>query len=504
MDLDSDGHGVDPDQVAALRDAVDVDAVDALVDRLDSDDPDVRAGAAWRLVEAASSNPTKVRTHLDSVLEGVRDDDVWVRRGATWVLAELAERQPDALSVKFADLVDLTRAEDPLVRQNGVVAVAGVTKAYPARATQGLSSIVPLTQSSDPLLQRYARKAVREVAKAIAERADDAGYPMLVRSFPEYADLFPEGVSVVTVNEDDERSRPVYVSFGRNAPVRETREEENEEPSDRVPAEFPDPPPVVLEEDDLSPNLRLRSDVITTDYRANVDENKLEHGLATLRRLDVADHQVRDAFADAVREWVAIDEHDHVESVLGHGEGWLATRYDDAATLDRRGTPETLSEAVWDVACVTRAVSYAHARGVVHGGLHPGAVRFLETGQREWDAPVVADWGFAHAASGVETPPIPAGFAAPEHRDPGTYGRFDQSTDVFGLGALAYFLLTGEPPVTGDGVVPASEYNPALGDDVASLFDRSLADEKAARFDTVLDFQRAFDGVAAAVAEGVA
>jgi serine/threonine protein kinase len=133
---------------------------------------------------------------------------------------------------------------------------------------------------------------------------------------------------------------------------------------------------------------------------------------------------------------------------------------------------------------------------VIHGGLHPGVVRFLETPVGRWDAPVVADWGFAHATSGLRTPPIPPGFAAPEHRDPETYGRFDQSTDVFGLGALAYYLLTGEQPVAGGTVVAASRRNPALPEAVDSLFDRSLADAKQARFETVLGFQTAFDELA--------
>jgi hypothetical protein len=46
-------------------------------------------------------------------------------------------------------------------------------------------------------------------------------------------------------------------------------------------------------------------------------------------------------------------------------------------------------------------------------------------------------------------------------------------------------------------VVPASRRNPALPDAVDSLFERSLADDKQARFETVLAFQTAFDELAA-------
>ncbi|NIB99333.1 protein kinase [Halobacterium sp. R2-5] len=495
MERDTDGP-VDGERVAALRQSVDADGVDELAERLDSDDPDERAGAAWRLVEAATTEPTRVRAVLDDVLDATEDPDLWVRRGATWALAELAERQPDALSVQFSELVDLTRAEDSLVQQNGVVAVAGVTKSFPARATSGLSAIAPLTQSGDALVQRYAKQAVREVTAAIAERAEDAGYPMVVRAHPEYAGLFPDGVSVVEVNGDDDRTRPVYVSFGEDAPVR-TDDVENDEPDAGPPEEVPKPPGVTLAEGDLAPDLKLREGLLTTDYRADVDEDVLEHGLATVRRLHAEESAVAAAFADAVEQWASVDDHDHVVTVLGYGARWLATRYDDGDTLDRRGAPPTLAEAVWDVDRLTRAVSYTHSRGVVHGGIYPDAVRFVETGPRTWAAPVLGDWGFAHAASARQTPPIPEGFAAPEHRDPETYGRFDQATDVYGLGALAYFLLTGEPPGDGDSRVPASEQNPALPEAADALFRRAMAPEKRVRFATVLDFQRAFDDFAA-------
>jgi hypothetical protein len=499
--MEREGRDVDAAEVAELRQSVDTDDVEELAERLESPDEDVRAGAAWRLVEAASSRPTKVRTVLDGIVDAAEDHDVWVRRGATWTLAELAEHQPDALSVKFSDLVSLTRDDDPLVKQNGAVAVAGVTKTYPARASAGLSAIAPLTKSEDPLLRRYARQAVEEVAKAIAARAEDAGYPVLVRAHPEYVELFPEGVAVVTVNGDDDRTRPIYVSFGKDAPTRATDDDEG--PRDLGPPdEVPDPPRLSLTEADVAPNLKLREGVLTTDYRADVDEEVLEHGLAVVRRLHADGSAVRSAFEDAVERWTAVDDHDHVVSVLGHGPRWLATRYDDGDTLERRRPPDTLAEAVWDVGAVTRAVSHAHARGVVHGGIHPAAVRYIETGQDTWDAPALADWGFAHAASGRRTPPIPGAFAAPEHRDPETYGRFDQATDVYGLGALAYFLLTGDPPGDTAQRLPAAERNPALPETANDLFARALAEEKHERFATVLDFQRAFDGFAADVATG--
>lgn len=500
MSEDVDARGLDPERMASLQSSIATDSVSELAALLESDDPDERAGAAWRLVEAAESQPTKVRGHLDAITSCVDDPDVWVRRGATWVLAELADHQPDALSGRFSELVSLARADDPLVVQNGVVAVAAVTKAYPARATAGLSTLAALTESRDALVQRYARKAVREVTEALADRADDAGYPMVVRSHEAYTDLLGSDATVVTVNADEEEhTRPVEVSFGRDTPVK--ADDGNDDGTERgPPREIPEAPSVSLSLEELSPGRKLREGVLTTDYKATVAESTLKHGIVTLRRLTAEDSAVCAAFRDAVERWASVDGHDHVASLLGHGPRWFVGRFNEGETLARRGAPATLAEALWQVSSVTRAVSHAHSRGVVHGGLHPGAVRFVETADYAWDAPTVADWGFAHAVSGIRTPPVPPGYAAPEHRDPGAYGEFDQSTDVFGLGALTYGLLTGTAPTGGSGGrVAATELNPDLPESVEDLFARALAPEKAARFATVLDFQRALDEFTAAV-----
>ncbi|WP_232688491.1 protein kinase domain-containing protein [Halobacterium zhouii] len=493
---------VDSERRRSLQSNVTTDSVSQLAALLESDDSDERAGAAWRLVEAVDSQPATVRGHLDALTSRVDDPDVWVRRGVTWVLAELADTQPDALADRFPNLVSLARSDDPLVTQNAVVAVAAVTKAYPARATTGLSTLAALTDSGNALVERYAREAVREVAAALESRADDAGYPMVVRSHEAYASLLPDDATVVTVNADEEdRTRPVAVSFGQETPV-QTGDSDEDGPEHGPPDEVPEVPSVSLSLADLSPSRTLREGPLTTDYKATVAESTLEHGVVTLRRLTAEDSAVCAAFRDAVEWWASVDGHDHVATLMGRGPRWVVARFDEGETLAQRGSPSSLAEALWQVTCVTRAVSHAHSRGVVHGGLHPGAVRFVETAENAWDAPTVADWGFAHAVSGLQTPPVPPGYAAPEHVDPDAYGEFDQSTDVFGLGALTYGLLTGTAPSTGGSDrIDATELNPDLPASVEKLFARALAPEKASRFATVLDFQRALDELAADVVE---
>ena len=78
----------------------------------------------------------------------------------------------------------------------------------------------------------------------------------------------------------------------------------------------------------------------------------------------------------------------------------------------------------------------AHQAGVVHGGMTPGNVLFRASG-----APVLADFGLAlrQAFPGDSA----VRFLAPETI---TDGVRDERSDLYGLGALLYFALTGRSP----------------------------------------------------------
>ena len=107
---------------------------------------------------------------------------------------------------------------------------------------------------------------------------------------------------------------------------------------------------------------------------------------------------------------------------------------------------------------VCDAVAFAHSRGVIHGDIKPANVMVGSYGEV-----YLVDWGIAsliptstgeepvsvsserHTRSGVRGTPA---FMAPEQAK-GVLEAIDERTDVFGLGALLYFILCGRPPFDG-------------------------------------------------------
>ncbi|MEO8192848.1 MAG: protein kinase [Gemmatimonadales bacterium] len=108
-----------------------------------------------------------------------------------------------------------------------------------------------------------------------------------------------------------------------------------------------------------------------------------------------------------------------------------------------------VDEAVRMTVAIANALDYAHSHGVIHRDLKPENI-LLQAGQ-----PVIADFGIALAVSnagGSRITQTGLSLGTPQYMSPeqATGDRvIDGRSDIYSLGAVAYEMLTGEPPHTG-------------------------------------------------------
>jgi serine/threonine protein kinase len=154
-------------------------------------------------------------------------------------------------------------------------------------------------------------------------------------------------------------------------------------------------------------------------------------------------------------EAIAMLDHPHIVPILevGHHEDqrYFSMKLIGGPSLDRKvgeftTTPTAAARLVRTVA---EAVHHAHQRGILHRDLKPGNIILDER-----DEPHVTDFGLAKRVQ-AESDLTQSGailgtpaYMAPEQAS-GKRGMVTTATDVYGLGAVLYALLTGRAPFRG-------------------------------------------------------
>src|SRR5215468_2774399 len=111
--------------------------------------------------------------------------------------------------------------------------------------------------------------------------------------------------------------------------------------------------------------------------------------------------------------------------------------------------PMSVRQASELIAKVARTVHYAHEHGILHRDIKPGNVLLDAKGE-----PLLTDFGLARLVETESTVTrtmdvlgTPS-YMAPEQAV-GNNAAVSSATDVYGLGAVLYQLLTGKPPFAG-------------------------------------------------------
>lgn len=180
------------------------------------------------------------------------------------------------------------------------------------------------------------------------------------------------------------------------------------------------------------------------------------------------------------------------------GQHFFTMKLIDGVTADRLVAQGdfTPRRAAGIIAEVARALQHAHERGVLHRDIKPGNLLIDAAGR-----PHLTDFGLAkhQAAEGQLTRSLER-LGTPSYVSPemvaGDAARVSPATDVYGLGAVLYHLLTGHPPFAGGTALDALRqvldaeprapraWQPGLDRELETICLKCLEKEPARRYAT--------------------
>jgi eukaryotic-like serine/threonine-protein kinase len=182
------------------------------------------------------------------------------------------------------------------------------------------------------------------------------------------------------------------------------------------------------------------------------------------------------------------------------GSCYFSMKLIEGGQLDEvvRRTPMPARQAAELMAKVARTVHYAHEHGILHRDIKPGNILLDVKGE-----PHLTDFGLARLLESestvtrtLEVLGTPS-YMAPEQAA-GNNTKLTSATDVYGLGAVFYQLLTGHPPFAGGTTYetvrlvleteprPPRLWNPKIDRDLSTICLKCLEKNPTRRYDSAL------------------
>jgi TolB-like protein/predicted Ser/Thr protein kinase/Flp pilus assembly protein TadD len=182
------------------------------------------------------------------------------------------------------------------------------------------------------------------------------------------------------------------------------------------------------------------------------------------------------------------------------GQCYFSMKLVEGGQLDEvvKHAPMSVRQAVELVAKIARTVHYAHEHGILHRDIKPGNILLDAKGE-----PHLTDFGLARLVETestvtrtLEVLGTPS-YMAPEQAAGNNRG-LTATTDVYGLGAVLYQLLTGHPPFAGGTTYetikllveteprPPSLWNPKVDRDLSTICLKCLEKDSQRRYSSAL------------------
>ena len=184
------------------------------------------------------------------------------------------------------------------------------------------------------------------------------------------------------------------------------------------------------------------------------------------------------------------------------GSCYFSMKFIEGGQLDEvvRRTPMSIRQAAELIAKVARTVHYAHEHGILHRDIKPGNILLDPKGE-----PHLTDFGLARLveseSSVTQTLDVlgTPSYMAPEQAV-GNNEAISSVTDVYGLGAVLYQLLTGQPPFAGGATYETIKLlldtepkqprllNPKIDHDLSTICLKCLEKDPKRRYPSALAF----------------
>lgn len=196
-----------------------------------------------------------------------------------------------------------------------------------------------------------------------------------------------------------------------------------------------------------------------------------------------------------------------LDADLNHTPPYIVTPLVEGGSLDQNERPEVSRAIVW-IRQLAEALAYIHSKGVIHCDVKPSniylsgaeSIRLGDFGQSRRSFSDDGAWGTI-------------GYMAPEQCLAGKKVTPSVGWDVYGFGAAAYWLLTGQRPRIADGddqrmsdlsntqerlqayveclnsnrLVPIRELNPAVDWQLATIIEACLRPDPTRRYQSMQD-----------------
>src|SRR6266480_8040531 len=187
---------------------------------------------------------------------------------------------------------------------------------------------------------------------------------------------------------------------------------------------------------------------------------------------------------------------------VGEREGacYFSMKFVEGGQLDEvvKRAPMSIRQAAELIAKVARTVHYAHEHGILHRDIKPGNILLDAKGE-----PLLTDFGLARLVETestvtrtMEVLGTPS-YMAPEQAV-GNNAKLTSATDVYGLGAVFYQLLTSHPPFAGGTTYETIKllleteprlprlWNPKIDRDLSTICLKCLEKDPQRRFSSAL------------------